>query len=556
MTHDEELRLLDDIAQSTKDRLNHAVYAEMLKRVLLSNRPGISVGLFGKWGYGKSTIIKLLDKAVKDDMTVVVFDAWKTSGDSVRKQMLLSIMEKIDKAEASRYKKTIGVPEIEELLKRKESASKAGFWQGLAQFLKQSWSDRQLRRIQLAIFSGFIVLLGLMALIAWKLPRLLDFANAVISVLAVGIIVVGVGFLWRKYLTVIGVAEPVSESHILKYPEHFRDVFTRLLKRFCVDGKKRLVVVVDDLDRCDANTIVEALSAVRQFADQTAILGAEETAKPGPGCQFLIPCDERQVVLALELAGHDARNRKSEFHDYQSEELLRKFFDVVIRTEEILEADLSGYAGTLAPDIGLDAREARELVAIAAARDPRQVKQLLNSLRVSHASIDFRCSANLLPKREQMPLLNQTEMLLVALRETTPEAFEEIKVNPEYVRGFPSDKSTESGAEKAAHRRANLIIERAGGASPVTTNMLIFGKLAPELRPVPTAGLLVNAFSRGDPEHFAEILSEVKTEFRSDVQKWLLRKAKSTKTDAGLRQLLALLLTYSLQPPALIKSPF
>lgn len=64
------------------------------------------------------------------------------------------------------------------------------------------------------------------------------------------------------------------------------------------------------------------IAVVKQFAGKS-------------NCVFIIPCDEKQVLEAVDRAAGN--------HDYNYESL-RKFFDVAVRMDKIPEADLHDYA--------------------------------------------------------------------------------------------------------------------------------------------------------------------------------------------------------------------
>src|SRR4051812_39993295 len=69
----------------------HKNVAPALKEILENETCVHTIGLFGKWGTGKSTIIKLLkDEGIKD-ASIVEFDCWKYEKDSLRRQLLLQI---------------------------------------------------------------------------------------------------------------------------------------------------------------------------------------------------------------------------------------------------------------------------------------------------------------------------------------------------------------------------------------------------------------------------------------------------------------------------------
>jgi energy-coupling factor transporter ATP-binding protein EcfA2 len=92
--------------------------------VFLSNKAGLSVGLFGKWGQGKSSIVKLLSEGLKGTAKVIVFNAWKASGDSIRRQLLLNILHEIAPKKAVELKRFVGLEIVESLLLTEKETQK------------------------------------------------------------------------------------------------------------------------------------------------------------------------------------------------------------------------------------------------------------------------------------------------------------------------------------------------------------------------------------------------------------------------------------------------
>jgi len=543
-----KLPLLDDLpAPVDGDKFHHGVYASTLRDVLLSNRPGISVGLFGQWGYGKSTTVDQLEAALGGDATVVVFNAWKTRGDSLRKQLLLAILEKIDRDEADRYKEILGVPDVKKALERQEQARKKGTIKAFIEAVRDSWIDPVQKKTLQAIAIVATVLIVLMALLNWKLPNVYQIVESAILALAVSAVGISVAVLWKKYLTVIGVPEAMSESQVLQYPEHFRDAFERQIKRYCCEQKRRLVVVVDDLDRCEASSVVEALSAIRQFADQEKLLGKEAATKPGPGCQFLVPCDEQQVVLALEADGHYTKRNGDRYHNYETE-LLRKFFDVVIRMDQFLPDSLAAYAESEAKSIGLAPDAAREFIDLVNPVNPREVKKLLNSYRLARVTLARRQEQRLLPGNAGMPELERTLMVLVALREASPRAYDEVCKRPSLLHEYHDDEKKAQCPE--ALKAVSGILERAGRISQITAEYLIWGQYEPELMGRENGGAFALAFRRHDHDRFKELLTASNDDDRRALRTWILNRMGRESTVSRLRGDISMFVDYGHQGAA------
>ena len=79
------------------DLLGTMCYADQLADTIKSvpSEQAYTIGLYGTWGSGKSTIIRTAkEKLEKDEdcrIKMVVYDAWKYSGDSFRRMFLLHL---------------------------------------------------------------------------------------------------------------------------------------------------------------------------------------------------------------------------------------------------------------------------------------------------------------------------------------------------------------------------------------------------------------------------------------------------------------------------------
>src|SRR3989344_8111079 len=83
-----DFKFLDDseLNELDQDELGHRSIAGSLARILTQdNSPINTVGLFGGWGSGKSSIVRFVKKLVKSEDTIFVdFNVWKYEQDSLR----------------------------------------------------------------------------------------------------------------------------------------------------------------------------------------------------------------------------------------------------------------------------------------------------------------------------------------------------------------------------------------------------------------------------------------------------------------------------------------
>jgi len=73
------------------DILGTSVYVDVLEKIIENCPTPYTIGLFGSWGSGKSSIIKTLKEKNKDRESVFIYDAWKYSNDEFRRTFLLEL---------------------------------------------------------------------------------------------------------------------------------------------------------------------------------------------------------------------------------------------------------------------------------------------------------------------------------------------------------------------------------------------------------------------------------------------------------------------------------
>ena len=232
-----------------------AISASVARVIRDAGDAPLTVGVHGDWGAGKSSVLLMLENEFADDdrTSVVRFNGWLFQGLEDAKTVVIETI-------------------VDQLLRDRATSTK----------LKDA-SLKLLKRVDLmkvASKAGGLALTGLTGIPSPDMVSgIMDMGK---RLLAAGedIDVSDVtGF-------VNGVTGCLGEAEAETLPTHihaFRDEFIELLRAADID---RLVVVVDDLDRCLPETAIETLEAIRLFLFV-------------PGAAFVIAADEGMIEYAV-----------------------------------------------------------------------------------------------------------------------------------------------------------------------------------------------------------------------------------------------------------------
>lgn len=351
-------RLLD----SANDLLKTSVYAENLVKVI-ENTPKdkvFTIGVFGGWGTGKSSIIRTAQDKIENahsNVKFITYDAWKYANDSFRRMFLLKIQQELrmrQTEEMSRfYQSETAEAEPETTLSAK----------GIA-----------LAVVVVAVISIIIFLLNIP--IEWKI------AVPTIGTLGTFLLALLNGCFYELK---ISYSKPA-----LFAPEQFEECFKQMMSKCLKDiswvkkkwenfkdyvevgevsvkGLEKLVIVIDNIDRCPSDMAYQLLTDIKTF------LSNEEY-----NLVFVVPVDDEALKKHLfrrwnKQAGEDINKEKEEF--------LRKFFNVTLRIKPHQETELQHFAHEINRENNLGySNDTLAIVAKEFADNPRRIIQLLNNL--------------------------------------------------------------------------------------------------------------------------------------------------------------------------------
>lgn len=96
-----DYRILTDDAEikdCSKNQTHENIAENLYNLISDSNTSGLTIGLEGKWGSGKSTVIKILTEKLKPNADTFIFyiDTWAHEGDPLRRIFLESFLENVE----------------------------------------------------------------------------------------------------------------------------------------------------------------------------------------------------------------------------------------------------------------------------------------------------------------------------------------------------------------------------------------------------------------------------------------------------------------------------
>jgi len=303
------------------DQLGYRDYADAIIGQILAlkaENSGISLGIFGDWGIGKSSMLQMIKSQIKktNRFLIVEFDAWRYLR---QEQLWLAFLRKI-------------IAEIEE-------DEENNFWDVFKINMTLYWNRFQKtpnfvsKAIRLLI--GIPTILLLILLLVTILFITIKNHSQIIAWLILG----GSGV--ALFSTLLIKSIEFTSSAVKKISAHLPDIvqagfdqdqsipidtflndFHTIVKE--AGKKKTILVLVDDLDRCPPNQVVPVLEAIKHF-----------------GCDSLKAEVDKPLILFILAIDRDAieQSVRGYFKDYfqNLREGEQKDFEISLFAREYVE---------------------------------------------------------------------------------------------------------------------------------------------------------------------------------------------------------------------------
>ena len=396
----ESAPILNDLP-AVKDALDFEPYVATLTGIAASRslHTPLTVGVFGTWGSGKTSLMRMVCNSLPDDFCVAWFDAWKYAHEAALwRALLLQVLATLRAAVAGvdsneSTKALAELTDLETALYRTVAREEVGGvqidWGKLAASLTQGAVQ-----IGLSFIPGGSVLSDLVEKVRNKKTQA------------------------AAENLVDAIHRERSKIHIeqVQFLEQFQDRFNKLVGKHVEKRGRRLVVFVDDLDRCLPEKAVEVLEAIKLFLDV-------------PGCVFILGLDQEVIARGIEIkyrelglsGGASGEDRKRFLID--GTRYLEKIIQVPFQIPPIERGHMGSFVKELVREWPHE--ECPRVFAEGLGDNPRQVKRTLNV---------FLMLWQLARKRHVQEIKPVRLAKVVAVQHVYPALYEVLKGTPRLLR--------------------------------------------------------------------------------------------------------------------------
>ncbi|WPC42846.1 P-loop NTPase fold protein [Clostridium sp. JS66] len=302
------------------DMLAYKPYAELIYGIVNNKRMNpLTVGLFGSWGSGKSTLIKLIEEKikplnVKNKIICINLNAWMFEGYDEAKTALMESLLRAIKDNDDVISKC--EEEVVKLIKRVDWIRLAGN------------SIKKGVPLALSLASGN------------PLPFVFNISSDLLNKLGEG----------NEVEKLVDSAKKLKKDYIkdekkesfIENIRSFRKEFSKMLVKADINN---LIVMIDDLDRCTPDRIIDTLEAIKLF------LSVERTT-------FIIAVDERIITYSVKQKYPSLDDDTTDI----SKDYIEKIIQLPIKIPELSELEIKNYMILLVTELYFNEKSLNSLL--------------------------------------------------------------------------------------------------------------------------------------------------------------------------------------------------
>ena len=295
-------------APSRSDLFGREPFVDTIVKTIESSEEGFNLGVSARWGEGKSSILEQLKPKLETlNYKVLKFEPWKYTQDqiSIKRKFILDIYAQLGKKHdetefysATEYEKELSPEKYSDIFAKKiglffrfAAPTAVVFVFGLVLF--QKWSGVDINITQIFLSNLFVpVLAGLLPIVT-KLTE-------------VNI---------KQHIPKIESAE--------QFEKRFNEAIEEIMKG--ENPPKRVIIFVDDLDRCNHTEVEQVLTALFTFFNNkkcTYVITADHTVIRRYISQFLQLSDETREDGSVDI------KKTNELRQKEATEYLKKIFQI------------------------------------------------------------------------------------------------------------------------------------------------------------------------------------------------------------------------------------
>ncbi len=390
-----------------RDALDFTPYVETLADIVQTGDSPLTIGVFGTWGSGKTSLMRMVRKKLPKKFTTVWFDAWKyDKEESLWRALLLSVLSALQETASKQGQPTEEFEKLQALLYRDLEVDKVG---GVTIDLAKLGGSvaTGLARLSLSFIPGLSTLTNLVEELQKGAAGDVDNATAAI----------------RRERTKITIEQ-------IQFLEQFQEKFKGLVQEHV--HPNRLVVFVDDLDRCLPEKAIEVLEAIKLFLD-------------AENCIFLLGLDQEVIARGIEMKykefGAKQEGDGQAKFTIEGVRYLEKIIQLPFQIPPVEQSDMGDFVQGLSADWPHE--DCPQVFSVGLGDNPRQIKRTVNT---------FLMLWKLAQRREEK-LKGKVKPLrlakVVAIQTVYPDLYNLLlKEEPRYLRDLEEYFRVESSQEQ------------------------------------------------------------------------------------------------------------